>query len=374
VPAGIVPELLVVLGLLVLVVAVVVVRRRRPPGDIGPSSRGDLETIERVRGVDVRPPAVEPEVIEDAIEVPVEAPPVPARPSLRDRLLKSRRFLSERLADALGRGPTPETWDDIEAALIQADVGVEAATRIVEDLKDKARERKTTDPQDLRTLLADELVLLFADRDRSLVLAGGRPTVWLMVGVNGTGKTTTIGKLAFDLAARGKTVALAASDTFRAAADEQLAIWGERTGADVIKHRQGADPGAVAFDAYQHARARSTDVLIVDTAGRLHTKVPLMDELAKVRRVIEKEGHVDESLLVIDATGGQNGLAQAREFALSAGVTGIVLTKLDGTAKGGIALMIEDSLGIPIKLIGIGEAVGDLEPFDPKTYVDALLS
>ncbi|MGH2746983.1 MAG: signal recognition particle-docking protein FtsY [Actinomycetota bacterium] len=373
-PAGIVPELLVVLALLVLVAAVVVIRWKRPPSDTGPSSRGDLETIERVRDVEVRPPAAEPEVIEDAIEAPVEVPPVPARPSLRDRLLKSRRFLADRLTDALGRGPAPETWDDIEAALIQADVGVEAATRIVEDLKEKARERKTTESQDLRTLLADELVSLFADRDRSLVLATGRPTVWMIVGVNGTGKTTTIGKLAFDLTARGKTVALAASDTFRAAADEQLSIWGERTGADVIKHQQGADPGAVAFDAYQHARARSTDVLIVDTAGRLHTKVPLMDELAKVRRVIEKEGHVDESLLVIDATGGQNGLAQAREFALSAGVSGVVLTKLDGTAKGGIALTIEDTLGIPIKLIGIGEAVGDLEPFDPKTYVDALLS
>lgn len=373
-PEGIVPELLVVLGLLALIAGVVVVRRKRPRGDIGPSSHGDLETIERVRGVDVRPPAAEPEVIEDAIEVPVEAPPAPAPPSLRDRLVKSRKFLSDRLADALGRGPADETWDDIEAALIQADVGVEAATRIVEDLKDKARERKTTEPQDLRTLLAGELVSMFAERDRSLAIAGGRPTVWMIVGVNGTGKTTTIGKLAFDLAAHGKTVTLAASDTFRAAAEEQLGIWGERTGADVIKHQRGADPGAVAFDAYQHARARNADVLIVDTAGRLHTKVPLMDELAKVKRVIEKEGHVDESLLVIDATAGQNGLAQAREFALSAGVSGVVLTKLDGTAKGGIALTIEQSLGIPIKLVGIGEAVGDLEAFDPKTYVDALLS
>ncbi|MGH2734922.1 MAG: signal recognition particle-docking protein FtsY, partial [Actinomycetota bacterium] len=170
------------------------------------------------------------------------------------------------------------------------------------------------------------------------------------------------------------SVALAAADTFRAAADEQLGVWGERTGAQLVKHQPGADPGAVAFDAYKFSKARDIDVLLVDTAGRLHTKTPLMDELAKVRRVIEKEGRVQESLLVIDATAGQNGLNQAREFARAAGVTGVVLTKLDGTAKGGIALAIEHTLDIPIKLIGIGESVEDLEPFDPKTYVDALLS
>jgi fused signal recognition particle receptor len=167
---------------------------------------------------------------------------------------------------------------------------------------------------------------------------------------------------------------MAAADTFRAAADEQLDVWADRAGANVVKHQPGADPGAVAYDAFQHARAREIDVLLVDTAGRLHNKVPLMDELAKIRRVIEKEGHVEEALLVIDATAGQNGLIQARQFAESAGVTGIVLTKLDGTAKGGIVLAIEDGLGIPIKLIGVGETVDDLEPFDPKTFVDALLS
>jgi fused signal recognition particle receptor len=201
-----------------------------------------------------------------------------------------------------------------------------------------------------------------------------RPTVWLVLGVNGSGKTTTIGKLAGDLTSRGRTVSLAASDTFRAAADEQLSIWAQRAGADVVKHQPGADPGAVAFDAFQHARARQIDVLLVDTAGRLHNKTPLMDELAKIRRVIEKEGHVEEALLVLDATAGQNGLVQARQFAATAGVTGIVITKLDGTAKGGIALAIEDGLGLPIKLIGIGEGIDDLEPFDPKTFVDALLS
>jgi fused signal recognition particle receptor len=206
------------------------------------------------------------------------------------------------------------------------------------------------------------------------MFAPQKPTVWMVLGVNGTGKTTTIGKLAADLRDHGRKVSLAASDTFRAAADEQLQIWADRAGADLVKHQPGADPGAVAYDALQHARAREVDVLIVDTAGRLHTKTPLMDELGKIRRVIEKEGKVTEALLVIDATGGQNGLVQAREFAEAAGVTGVVLTKLDGTAKGGIALAIERTLGIPIKLIGVGEGLQDLEPFDPKTFVDALVS
>jgi fused signal recognition particle receptor len=263
----------------------------------------------------------------------------------------------------------------VEAALIQADVGVGVATRIVDDLKAQARERRLTDAARVKELLADELITLFdSDRDRTLAIAPETPTVWLVVGVNGTGKTTTIGKLAHDQRTHDRTVALAAADTFRAAADEQLGIWAERSGASLVKHQPGADPGAVAFDAHAHARARAIDVLLVDTAGRLHTKTPLMDELAKVRRVIEKEGRVHEVLLVIDATAGQNGLVQAREFAESAGVTGIVLTKLDGTAKGGIALAIEDTLGIPIKLMGVGEGINDLEPFDPKTFVDALLS
>jgi fused signal recognition particle receptor len=294
---------------------------------------------------------------------------------LRDRLAKSRKFLSARLADALGAGPDEEIWDDLEAALIQADIGVELATKITEDLRGRARDHRATSVDEIRGLLADELISLFdADRERALAFSNDGPTVWLVVGVNGTGKTTTIGKLARDVASHGRTVALAAADTFRAAADEQLGVWAERAGAEVVKHQPGADPGAVAFDAYRFARARELDVLIVDTAGRLHTKTPLMDELGKVRRVIEKEGKVHESLLVIDATAGQNGLVQAREFAEATGVTGIVLSKLDGTAKGGIALSIERELGIPIKLIGVGESIDDLEPFDPKSFVDALLS
>ncbi|MGI8407791.1 MAG: signal recognition particle-docking protein FtsY, partial [Actinomycetota bacterium] len=252
---------------------------------------------------------------------------------------------------------------------------VETATKLTDKLKVTARERSVKEPAGLRGLLAEELVRLFdQDHERALSFAPEGTTVWLVVGVNGAGKTTTIGKLAVDLNERGHSVALAASDTFRAAADEQLQIWADRASAELVKHQPGADPGAVAYDAFQHARAKSLDVLIVDTAGRLHTKTPLMDELGKVRRVIEKEGSVHESLLVIDATAGQNGLVQAREFAAAAGVTGVVLSKLDGSAKGGIALAIEDTLGIPIKLIGVGEGVDDLEPFDPKTFVDALLS
>ena len=366
-PEGIVPELLIALGLLALIGgAFFLASGRRQRGPKAPPNAPPV----------IAPPR--PEVAE-TVEGPETSAPsevtVAERPSLRDRLSRSRKFLSDRLADAFHGAPDDETWDDVEAALIQADVGVEVASRIVEDLKDKARERRVSSADEVRALLADELVSLFdEDRDRALAFAPQPPTVWLIVGVNGTGKTTTIGKLARDLTERNRTVALAAADTFRAAADEQLGIWGERAGADVVRHQHGADPGAVAFDAYRFAKARELDVLLVDTAGRLHTKTPLMDELAKVRRVIEKEGQVDEALLVIDATAGQNGLTQAREFAEAAGVTGIVLTKLDGTAKGGIAIAIERTLGIPIKLIGVGEGIDDIEPFDPKTFVDALLS
>jgi fused signal recognition particle receptor len=325
-----------------------------------------------------RPPTAPTEILERPPPEPMAEPVAPAaaeKPSLRDRLRRSRQFLTDRLSDAFRGAPDEDTWDDVEAALIQADVGVDTAHRIVDDLKKAARERGLRDAADVKQLLGDELVSLFdPDRDRALTMSGEPPTVWLLIGVNGTGKTTTIGKLAADQRSHHRSVALAAADTFRAAADEQLVIWAERTGATVVKHQPGADPGAVAYDAYQHARARNIDVLIVDTAGRLHTKSPLMEELRKVRRVLEKEGRVDEALLVIDATAGQNGLVQARQFAEAAGVTGVVLTKLDGTAKGGIAVAIENSLSIPIKLIGIGEAPDDLEPFDPKTFVDALLS
>lgn len=368
-PEGIVPELLIVAALVLIIGAVGFVAFR---GRSAPPAETPEETAPPERAATEPATITEPAPPEVVLEPePEEAAP---RPSLRERLTRSRKFLSDRLSDAFSGGDNDETWEDLEAALIQADVGVETATKITEDLRKAARERKVTDPDGLRSLLADELVELFEDRERGLVFSNDGPTVWMVVGVNGTGKTTTIGKLATDLSERGHSVALAASDTFRAAADEQLQIWADRAKAQLVKHQPGADPGAVAFDAYQHAKAKGLDVLIVDTAGRLHTKTPLMDELSKVRRVIEKEGQVDEALLVIDATAGQNGLVQAREFASAAGVTGVVLTKLDGSAKGGIALAIEQTLGIPIKLIGVGEGVDDLEPFDPKTFVDALLS
>jgi fused signal recognition particle receptor len=370
---GALSQILIVAFVALLVLGIVVAARRRPSDRHGPSSGADVAALERVRQVDVAAPRLDAE--ESAPSVVVEPEAERVRPSLRDRLTKSRRFLTERLNDALGRGLDEELWEELEAALIQADVGVETSTGLVEEVRAKARERRTTDPNDIKALLAEELVRRFdAGAERALAFASEGVTVWMIVGVNGTGKTTTIGKLAADLRMHGRNVALAAADTCRAAADAQLSIWAERSGAELVKHKPGADPGAVAWDALEHARAKGVDVLIVDTAGRLHTKAPLMDELAKVRRVLERQGRVHESLLVIDATAGQNGLVQAREFAHALGVTGVVLSKLDGTAKGGIALAIEDTLGIPIKLVGIGERLEDVEPFDPKTYVDALLA
>jgi fused signal recognition particle receptor len=358
-PEGIVPELLIV-AVFVVLIAIAWIGVRRRPG-------APPEIPER--------PPEEPMGTTVEAEVAPEVEPLAEAPSLRTRLARSRTFLTDRLAQSLGRAPDDETWEDIEATLIQADVGVGFATELADELRAAAREKRATTPDEVRSLLSERLVAGFdGERDRALLFSPDGPTVWLVVGVNGTGKTTTIGKLARDLFLRERSVAVAAADTFRAAADEQLGIWAQRSGAQIVKHQPGADPGAVAFDAYQFARARKIDVLIVDTAGRLHTKTPLMDELAKVRRVLEKEGAVQESLLVIDATAGQNGLVQAREFASATGVTGIVLTKLDGTAKGGIALAIERELGIPIKLIGVGEGIDDLEPFEPKAFVDALLS
>jgi fused signal recognition particle receptor len=371
-PEGMTTELVLFVVLIAIIGGVFFVSRGkgpgRPPSD---SPRADPLTEKRPAASVVLDEPADAPIVEEVAAVPEVLP----RPSLRDRLARSRRFLGDRLAEAFASGPDEETWDDVEAALIQADVGVEIATQLTGDLRSKARERRFTSADEIRGLLAEELIGLFDnEHERGLTFAPEGTTVWLVVGVNGTGKTTTIGKLARDLSERGRSVALAAADTFRAAADEQLAVWAERSGAHLVKHQHGADPGAVAFDAYRFARARELDVLVIDTAGRLHTKTPLMDELGKVRRVVEKEGRVDEALLVIDATAGQNGLVQAREFAEAAGVTGIVLTKLDGTAKGGIAIAIERTLGIPIKLIGVGEGVDDLEPFDPKTFVDALLS
>jgi fused signal recognition particle receptor len=292
-----------------------------------------------------------------------DAPPA-ARPA------PVREGLGARVRALLGRGEDEDAWGSLEELLIRADVGPGTARRIVSDLRE--RYRPGEDPAEL---LAAEVRSLLAGEDAALHLPEDRLAIVLVVGVNGSGKTTTIGKLAARLRAAGKRVAVAASDTFRAAASEQLEIWAERAGAQLIAQQRGADPGAVTFDAVKAAEARGMDVLIVDTAGRLHTKVPLMDELRKVRRVIEKAAGrgPDETLLVLDATTGQNGIAQARAFTEAVEVTGVALTKLDGTAKGGIVLAVRELLGVPVKLIGVGERPEDLEPFDAARFAERLL-
>ncbi len=269
------------------------------------------------------------------------------------------------------RAAGDEEWRALEELLIRADVGPSTAARIVGDLRE--RYEPGADPADM---LAAEVVDVLSGDDTVMHLPEDRLGVVLMVGVNGSGKTTTIGKLAAWLGREGKKVSLAGSDTFRAAASEQLDVWAQRAGAHLVSQERGADPGAVAFDAVKAAEARGMDVLIVDTAGRLHTKTPLMDELQKVRRVVEKaSGRApDETLLVLDATTGQNGIAQARAFTEAVEVTGVALTKLDGTAKGGVVLAVREQLGVPVKLVGVGEGVGDIEPFDARVFANRLLA
>jgi fused signal recognition particle receptor len=287
---------------------------------------------------------------------------------LRDSLSKSRRALTQQLAVAAFDASDEEAWERLEEALITADVGVPATAELVRRLE--ARGGLTT----LGEPLAEELAALLGEPG-SLDLSA-RPSVVLVVGVNGTGKTTTIGKLAAELGRHGRSVLLAAADTFRAAAEEQLEIWAERSGADFVGSPRGGDPAAVAYDAIEAATSRGRDVVVVDTAGRLHTQTNLMEELAKVRRVIggRLEGAPHETLLVVDATTGQNGLQQARLFGEAVDVTGVVLTKLDGSAKGGIAVAIAHELGLPVTLVGVGEGLDDLRPFDPVDFAQALVS
>jgi fused signal recognition particle receptor len=315
-----------------------------------------------------------------AAEVDEPSPAAPEtieRPRLRDRLGGTRKAFSGAFGRIRGRKIDDETWDELEESLLLADVGMVTTTRLLDGVRTRAKEQSATEPDELIALLRDEVVeLLSDDADRSLHLAAGEQNVWMFVGVNGVGKTTTIGKLASKLREHDRTVILAAADTFRAAAEEQLEIWAERAGADFVGSERGGDPAAVAFDAVEAAEARGRDVVIVDTAGRLHTQVNLMEELAKVRRVIERKlaGAPHETLLVVDATTGQNGLQQARLFGESAGVTGVALTKLDGSAKGGVAVAIAYELGLPVKLIGVGERLDDLRPFDAQDFARALVS
>ncbi len=306
----------------------------------------------------------------------------PEHPNFRSRMSKARSALAGTLLGIRGRtGITQQTWDDLEEALLRADVGVRVTDDLLGGLRAKVKAKEITEPEQLLDALQDEMVGRLAGTDRSLRFdeTPGGPNVWLFVGVNGVGKTTTIGKVGAQQAALGRSVLMAAGDTFRAAAVEQLGTWAERSGAELVRGNEGGDPSAVIFDAIESATARHIDLVLGDTAGRLHTKTNLMEELRKVRRVAAKgAGRVTEVLLVIDATTGQNGLAQAREFGDATmtdgvGVTGVVLTKLDGSAKGGIVFAIETELGLPVKLVGLGESISDMVAFDPQEFIDALV-
>jgi fused signal recognition particle receptor len=312
-----------------------------------------------------------------APEIEIPAPTAGRLIRLRSRLSRSQTSLGKGLLSLLSREHLDdETWEEIEDTLLTADVGVAPTLELVERLRTRVMVLGTRTPAELRELLREELLTLIGtDEDRTLHTESPEdtPAVLMVVGVNGTGKTTTTGKLARVLVADGRSVVLGAADTFRAAAADQLQTWGERVGARTVRGPEAGDPASVAYDAVKEGIAEGADVVLIDTAGRLHTKTGLMDELGKVKRVVEKHGPVDEVLLVLDATTGQNGLVQARVFAEVVEITGIVLTKLDGTAKGGIVIAVQRELGVPVKLVGLGEGPDDLAPFEPEAFVDALI-
>ncbi|MGD9996208.1 MAG: signal recognition particle-docking protein FtsY [Ilumatobacteraceae bacterium] len=394
--------LVLIAVVLVFGIGVVIVNRRRSTPSLPPSGRTPV--LERPpRAAPSQPPtgapaptevveeevAAEPRVEEieeiEAVEVAeVEVEVVEERPSFRSRMGKARSALTGAFLGIRSRsGITADTWDDLEEALLRADVGVRVTDELLSGLKDRVKAKEIADPDALLSALQAEMTDRLAGSDRTLHFEDGEPgspNVWLFVGVNGVGKTTTIGKVGALQRAEGRTVLMAAGDTFRAAAAEQLATWADRSGAEMVRGAEGGDPSSVIFDAVERAAARGVDLVLADTAGRLHTKTNLMDELRKVRRVASKgAGRVTEVLLVIDATTGQNGLTQAREFgdALThdeIGLTGVVLTKLDGSAKGGIVFAIETELGIPVKLVGLGESIGDLVPFAPAEFIEALFA
>ncbi len=317
------------------------------------------------------------EDLQALLEVEVPEPAAGRLQRLRARLARSQNTLGRGLLALLSRENLDEdTWDEVEETLLTADLGVGPTQELMERLRTRVKVEGAADPVQVRQMLREELLALVdpaMDRRVRAERVDGRPGVVLVVGVNGTGKTTTTGKLARLAVASGQTVVLGAADTFRAAAAQQLQTWGDRVGAAVVRGPEGGDPAAVAYDAVSTGMAADVDTVIVDTAGRLHTKTGLMDELGKVKRVIEKQSPIDEVLLVLDATTGQNGLVQARVFAEVVDVTGIVLTKLDGTAKGGIVVAVQRELGVPVKLVGLGEGPDDLAPFEPAVFVDALI-
>ena len=357
------------------VAAVVIVRSRRQAALPKPPAVPELTLGETAEPGEAEPEAAEPPSA-PSLEVPEAAGSRMAR--LRRRLSASsnpfaRGLLSLLSADKLDA----EAWEDLEATLITADLGVGPTTELIEALRKELAIDGVADPAKAKQVLRTELVkLVDPSLDRTLRTSGedGRPGVVLVVGVNGTGKTTTIGKLARVLVAEGNTVVLGAADTFRAAAADQLETWGSRVGVPTVRGPEGGDPASVAFDTVTRGVEDGVDVIVIDTAGRLHTKTGLMDELGKIKRVVERKLPVTEVLLVIDATTGQNGLTQARVFGEVVDVTGLVLSKLDGSAKGGIVVQVQRELGVPVKLIGLGEGADDLAPFEPEAFVDALLS
>ena len=366
-------------------IGVVLIGRRTKPAPAPRTTIAQERATTTVIDKPVDAPIIaEPVAVAPVIDEPVVAEAVVAEPvveelitrSVRDRLSKARGALSGAVGSVLGRsGVDQSTWDDLEEALLRADVGVKVSTALLDELRGRVKAKELTTPNEVIGALRSTMKSRLAGSSRELnfdsMLEG--PNIWLMVGVNGAGKTTSLGKIAAQQVAAGHRVVMAAGDTFRAAAGEQLATWAERSGAEIVRGAEGGDPSSVIFDAVQSAGARGADLVLADTAGRLQSNTNLMEELRKVRRVAEKgTGRVTEVLLVIDATTGQNGLVQARQFADATQVTGVVLTKLDGSAKGGIVFAIETELSIPVKLVGLGETIGDLVAFDPDEFVDAL--
>ncbi len=374
---------------LILAVSVVAVvagsfalaHRNRHAGNryaLSPKKRVGLEVAPKPEEVEAEEPEEEPAVLVEAepeIEAPERAGTRLSR--LRRRLASSNNALARALADLLSRDQIDDdTWDDFETVLITSDLGVDTTTELIDALRKDLAIDGVSDPAKARETLRAELIKITRpemDRTLNLEREENVPAVILVVGVNGTGKTTTIGKLARMLVAEGKNVLLGAADTFRAAAVEQLTTWGERVGVETVRGAEGADPASVAFDAVKRGIELGVDVVLIDTAGRLHTKTGLMDELGKVKRVIERQAEVSEVLLVLDATTGQNGMVQAEVFAEVVDISGVVLTKLDGSAKGGIVIQVQRKLGVPVKFIGLGEGADDLAPFESEQFVAGLL-
>ena len=362
----------IVLGVLVIAGVLFAVLRR-------PKKTADLQSLRQEAAKASGGSAEEPESSAPrAIELDMPDPSAGRLVRLRARLARSNNMLGKGLLALLSRDRIDQdVWDEVEETLLLADLGSEPTTRLVEALQQRVRVEGTSNPAAVKKMLREELVKIVGpDMDRELKTSGsdGNPGVVLVVGVNGVGKTTTVGKIARVMVADGQSLILGAADTFRAAASEQLTTWGDRVGVKTVRsEKEGADPASVAFDAVKAGKEQGVDTVLVDTAGRLQNKSGLMDQLGKIKRVIEKEAPVTEVLLVIDATTGQNGMVQAKVFGDIVDVTGIVLTKLDGTAKGGIVVAIQEELGVPVKLIGLGEGPDDLAPFDPEAFVDALL-